>query len=160
MSPPRVDDARRAGVDELADAVLPARGDDVLGAGDVGGEEVGVPAPDAGLRGDVEDDVAPRDGPLDGREVGEVAERLLDAELVEPRVRRAGERADGVAARRSSRTTAPPRNPPPPVTRAFMSLRPPGLPGSSLPSCLSAQTASFSRKIFELCRTSTGNEPG
>ena len=60
-----VNDARRAGVDEPADAVLLARGEDVLGAGDVRGEEVGVAAPDAGLRGDVEDDVAPRRPPLD-----------------------------------------------------------------------------------------------
>ena len=47
MSPAVVNHARRPGVDQPADAVLPAGGDDVLGPVDVGGEEVLVPAPDA-----------------------------------------------------------------------------------------------------------------
>jgi hypothetical protein len=55
-------------------------------------------APDAGLARDVEDDVAPGDGPPDRNRVGDVGLELLDAEAVEGRVPPAGQAADGVAA--------------------------------------------------------------
>src|SRR5437879_9705787 len=81
-------------MDELADAERLARGEDVFGAGDVGGEEVGVAAPDSGLGGDMEDDIDAGNGAFDRRGIGEVAERLFDSEFVEPGVGAAGEGAD------------------------------------------------------------------
>ena len=59
------DDAGRTGVDEPANAVRTAGGEDVVGADDVGAVVLGVAAADAGLRGDVEDDVAAGGGAVD-----------------------------------------------------------------------------------------------
>jgi hypothetical protein len=42
----------------------------------------------------MEDDIDPGDGPLDRGGIGEVAERLLDAEFIKPRVRGARERSN------------------------------------------------------------------
>ena len=148
-----VNDARRGGVHEPPDAVLLARGDDVLRAGDVGVEVVGVPAPHAGLRGDVEHDVAPDHGLFDVFEVGEVTEALLGPELVEPRVARASERADGVPPLTEQSHDRPAEEA---TATGHHRLHACASGFHFGPSALSAHTASFSRKIFELCRTSTG----
>ena len=60
--------------------MLAARGEDVLGAGDVGLVVAVVVAPDAGFGGDVEDLGAAGDGALRGGGVGEVAADLFNAE--------------------------------------------------------------------------------
>src|SRR5262245_15429808 len=79
---PGADDARRAGEDESADAVLAAGGEDVARAEDVRPEVLVGRAPDAGFGGDVKDDVAARDGVGDARGVRQVAASLLDAEVL------------------------------------------------------------------------------
>ena len=72
-------DAGRTGVDELANVEGPARGADVLGAGDVGTVIVAVAPGEASLGGDVKDDVAACRGARDGLGVGDVALDLLEA---------------------------------------------------------------------------------
>ena len=88
------------------------------------------------------------------RRVGEVAEHLLDAEFVEPRVvrLRVNERTVSPRACRS-RHDRPAEEPAAAGDEGFHA-GPPFQFGPRLVS--SAHTASFSRKIFELCRTSTG----
>ena len=87
MSCPARDDARRAGEHQPADPVLAAGGDDVLGADDIDLVILVGRPPDAGLGRDVEDGVAPGDGPPDRGRVGDVALHLFDAESVEGGVR-------------------------------------------------------------------------
>ena len=92
------DHARRTREHQPADAVLSARGDDILGADDVGQMIFAGRPPDSRLCSNVEDDVAAGDRPIHGVGVRDVSLHLLDAEFVEGRVSLPGKAAHRVAA--------------------------------------------------------------
>src|SRR5262245_31620029 len=155
--------ARRTGEDELADAELPTRGDDVPRADDVGLVVVSPPAPHAGLGRGVEDDVAPPGGRLDRGGVGKVAEDLIHAERIKRRVGAAGEGTDRVAAFAEHADDGPAEEPAAagdqgPHRAASAGCRSGGMRTQAISP--STHSRSFSRKILELCRTSTGKSCG
>src|SRR5207249_11491092 len=92
-------------------------------------------------------------------QVGEVALHLLDAEFGQPRVGRAGEGADGGAAGEQFADDRPAGEPAAAGDEGFHRRASAGTGRRGQSLSVSAQGASFSRKIFELCRTSTGNVP-
>jgi len=146
------DDARRAREDELSDAVGVARGDDVLRADDVRAVEVFVSPPDAGSSGDVEDGVAAAAGGGHVKTVLQVAADDFDAGCLEVGVGPPREAADPAAAGEQSLDDRPAEEAAP--------ARYEDGPQQSVVfyrSCAAAHTASFSLKIFALCRISTGN---
>ncbi len=105
----------------------------------------------------MEHHVAPGDGPGHRLRVGQVAVGLLDAELGQPRVRGPGEGADGVAAGEELADDRPAEEPAAAGDQGLHRYAPAGSRRQALSE--SAQGASRSRKIFELCRTSTGKTP-
>ncbi len=94
----------------------------------------------------MEDDVAPLHGAADRDGVGQVAADLLRADLGQPRVFAPREAPHLVAAIAQHAHDRPAEEP--------------AAAGHQCPhrNLFAAQAASFSRKIFALCRMSTGNE--
>src|SRR5205085_876468 len=106
-----VNDARRAGVNELAHAVFLTSRDDVFGAGDVRGDEFPEPPPDAGLRRHVDDGVAATDGIFNCCFVDEIAVDLSSADFLKPGIGAAREGDDTVAARLQAADDSPAEKP-------------------------------------------------
>jgi hypothetical protein len=89
--------ARRTSEYKSLDAVGPTTGDDILRTQDVGLVKGGVTAPDAGLRRDMEDDIAVGAGSGDGLLVAEIAADYVDAHRGQLGIVSAREASDTVA---------------------------------------------------------------
>src|SRR5262245_4148286 len=91
------DNDRGTGEDEPADAVACAGGNDVFGAGNIGGEVIAILAPDSGLGRDMEDNVTPSDGSSHGGAIRDVAANLFDVQFAQMGMVAAAERPHHVA---------------------------------------------------------------
>lgn len=81
----RVGDALGAGVDELSHALTETCGDDIASAENIGAIVRRGIHNDAGVSGDVKDDVASADGGFDDFEIVETSETFFDSEFFEER---------------------------------------------------------------------------
>ena len=148
-----VDDARRTRVHEFLNPGGPSSCNHIRRTGLIRRNEIRRATPHSRLGGHVVHDFAPNHRPFERSPIAEIAERLFDADLRKPWIVRTRKRTDGIAA-----CDEPPHDGPAeePAATRDESLHA-GPPFHFGPSFLSAQTASFSRKIFELWRTSVGN---
>src|SRR5258708_2392942 len=138
-------DARRTCENKPADAPAPTSIKDSLRTNNIGFVESRIPAQNAGLGGEMENQVAPLRRGHDRLPVSQVAPTDLHAPGAKVRIFSTRKTAYGVAALQQTFDNSPAQKP-----ASSRNERSHG-------NCLAAQSASFSRKILALCRMSTGN---
>jgi len=140
-----VDHAGRTGVDESRNARLQARSDNVFGSPHIGLLEIADSAPEAGFRSDMKDQFASLNCLPHRVGVGDVTPTNFDPPRGKVRIGSARKNPHAVSALgepRDDRTAQ--------KTSSACDQDPHEI-------CSPAHTASRSRKIFALCRISTGN---